>query len=460
MSKLIDWEGKKVCVLGLGKSGFAASDLLLAKRSHVKVSEINDNLSIRKKLKILQSKGVKSEIGKHSKKFILSSRLIVSSPGVRSDLPILENARCRKIPVISEVELAYQFCPSKIVAVTGTNGKTTTVKLISHLLKEKFKVYESGNLDIPLEIPFSSIVERLTSEDMVVLEVSSFQLKNTFSFRPYISLILNITPDHLNMHKDMADYVNSKAKIFSNQRNEDFTIINASDPYLLKMTDKIHSHLYYFSLNKPVSEGTYINSGEIIFSEKGKREAICRQEVFPLLGDHNLENCLAGITVARILGLNKLKIEKGLKSFKNVEHRLEEVGEIKGVEFINDSKSTNVACVEKALLTLQAPLLLILGGRDKGNDYFELKKLIREKVKFIFAIGESKEKIKRTLKGFVPIFTYETLEEAVECALKNAESGDKILLSPACASFDMFTDYKERGEIFKEIFYKLKRTHE
>ncbi len=393
------------------------------------------------------------------KRFILSSQLIVISPGVRSDLPILEDARRRKIPVISEIELAYQFCPCKIVAVTGTNGKTTTVKLIAHLLKEKFKVYECGNLDIPVEIPFSSIAEKLNPEDIVVLEVSSFQLQNTISFRPNISLILNITPDHLNMHKDMADYVNAKTKIFSNQRDEDFTILNYSDPYLLEMKDKIHSHIYYFSLNKPILKGTYINSGDIVFSENGKAETICRKDVFPLLGDHNLENCLAGVVVARLLGLNKSQIEKGLKSFENVEHRLEKVGEIRGVEFINDSKSTNVDCVEKALLTLQSPLLLILGGRDKGNDYSQVEELIREKVRFIFAIGESKEKIKRNLEGTVPIFTHERLEEAVEFALKNAEPGDKILLSPACASFDMFTDYKERGKIFKEIFNRLKKIY-
>jgi UDP-N-acetylmuramoylalanine--D-glutamate ligase len=453
---MIDLKDKEVCILGLGKSGFAASNLLLSKGSNVKLSEINENPNIRKKLKALQKQGAKWELGKHSEEFILSSNLIVVSPGVRSNVPVLENARRKGIPVISEIELAYYFCPSKIIAVAGTNGKTTTVKLISHILKEKFKVYEAGNL----EIPFSSIVEKLKQEDIVVLEVSSFQLKNILSFRPYISLILNITPDHLDMHPDMTDYINSKTKIFANQEDGDFAIINASDPYLLNMKSKIRAHLYDFSLNNSISKGTYIDNGQIVFRENGGKEIICKQEVFPLQGTHNLENCLAGVTVAKILGLKKAEIEKGLKNFKNLEHRLEKVGKIRGVEFINDSKSTNLDCIKKALFTIRSPILLILGGKDKGNDYSQVKKLIREKVKFLLIIGESKEKIKRALKGESPIFTYGTLEEAVEFALKNAESGDKVLLSPGCASFDMFKDYKERGKVFKETFYKLKKIYE
>jgi len=457
---MIDLKDKEVCVLGLGVSGFAACKLLLAQKINVKISEINDNPNTKDKLKILQDKGVKFEIGKHSAEFILSCDLIVVSPGVRFDLPILKKARQNKIPVISEIELAYQFCPSKIIAVTGTNGKTTTVKLISHLLKEKFNVYEGGNLDIPFEVPFSSFVEKLYGEDIVVLEVSSFQLENILYFEPFVSIMLNITTDHLNVHKDMNDYLSSKAKIFSNQKAGDFTVINASDPYLLKMKDIIHSNLCYFSLNKKVPEGAYINRDEIIFCKDEEIEVICKKDVFPLLGEHNLENCLAAVVAARILGLNKFEIEKGLRSFQNIEHRLEEVGEIKGVEFINDSKSTNVACLEKALLTFKAPLFLILGGIDKGNDYSQIGTLIKGKVKSIFAIGKSKENIAKVFKNIVDVIIKETLEEAVECALKNAKSGEKILFSPACASFDMFKDYKDRGKQFKKIFSRLKKEYE
>jgi len=362
--------------------------------------------------------------------------------------------------VISEIELAYQFCPAKIIAVTGTNGKTTTVKLIAHLLKEKFKVYEGGNIDIPFEIPFSSFAEKLSADDIVVLEVSSFQLKNTLYFKPHISLILNITPDHLNMHEDMKDYLSSKYKIFSNQKVEDFAVVNFSDPYLMEMKDEIHSHLYYFSPEKPVSEGSYMSKGNIIFAKNGKSETICKRDVFTLPGDHNLQNCLAAVIPAKILGLNKSEIEKGLKSFQNVEHRLEKVGQIKGVEFINDSKSTNVACVEKALITVQSPLLLILGGKDKGNDYSQIEKLVKEKVKSMFAIGESREKITNVFKDICPVFMCNTLEDAVKHALIRASRGDKLLLSPACASFDMFKDYKDRGKRFKEIFSELKKEHE
>lgn len=454
---MIDFKNKEVCVLGLGVSGFAACELLLDEGINVKVSEINDNPNTQDKVKSLYGKGVKSEIGRHSEEFILSCDLIVVSPGIRFDLPVLEKARQKKLPVISEIELAYQFCPSKIIAVTGTNGKTTTVKLIAHLLKEKFNVYEGGNLDIPLEIPFSSFVGKLSAEDIVVLELSSFQLENILYFKPYVSMILNISPDHLNVHKDMNDYLSSKSKIFSNQKKEDFAVINACDPHLMKIKDKINSRLYYFSPDKPILEGSYMNKGNIIFSENGRSETICKRDIFPLSGDHNSQNCLAAVTAAKILGLDKLDIEKGLKSFQNVEHRLESIGEIKGVGFINDSKSTNVACVEKALVTLSAPLFLILGGKDKGNDYSQIGKLIKEKVKSIFAIGESKEKIANVFKDIVPVFMCDTLEEAAERALNKANPGDKILFSPACASFDMFKDYKDRGKRFKEIFSKLKQ---
>ncbi len=457
---MIDLKDKRVCVLGLGVSGFAACELLIDKGINVKVSEANDNSHIKDKLKSLYDKGVKVEIGGHSDEFVLSSDLIVVSPSVRFDLPVLQKAKQKKIPVISEIELAFWFCPSRIVAVTGTNGKTTTVKLIFHLLKEKFKAHEGGNLDIPFEIPFSSFVERLSSEDIVVLETSSFQLQNILSFRPYISVTLNITPDHLNMHKDMKDYINSKMKIFSNQKQEDFAVINACDKQLMQIRDKINVPLYYFSLDKPVAQGAYINEDDIIFAENGISEMICKRDIFALPGDHNSENCLAAVVVAKILGLNKLQIIKALRTFRNVEHRLEKIGEIKGVEFINDSKSTNVACVEKALITLQSPLLLILGGQDKGNDYFQIEKLAKEKVKCIFAIGESKEKIANSFKGIVPVSLHDTLDDATKYAFKNAKSGDKILLSPACASFDMFKDYKDRGEQFKKKFFTLKEEYE
>lgn len=450
---MIDIKNKEVCVLGIGKSGFSASQLLVSKGARVKISESSDTPDIRKKIDILQAED--AETGGHTENFVLSSQLIVVSPGVRSDLPVLLSAKKRRILVISELELAYQLCPSKIVAVTGTNGKTTTVKLISHLLKEEFNIYEAGNL----EIPFSSIVNELAPKDVVVLEVSSFQLRDILNFRPFISVILNITPDHLDMHLNMKDYIDSKIKIFSNQKNEDFAVINASDIALSKIRDRLKAQLYSFSLDSSVTKGTYLYDGNIVFAGYDNKELICEKEVFPLPGAHNMENCLAAVTVSKILGLEKAQIEKGLKNFKNLEHRLEKVGVLREIEFINDSKSTNLDCIQKALFTVQPPLFLILGGKDKGNDYSKLKDIVTGKVKMLLAIGESKEKIKKAFEGSSPIFMYNTLEEAVEFAFKNAQSGDKILLSPGCASFDMFKDYKERGEVFKQTFDKLKQVY-
>lgn len=451
-------ENKEVTVLGLGMSGFSASKLLLSKGRRVKVSEINDNPAIKERLKILMKKGITFEIGKHSDEFILSSDLIVISPGVVSHLPLLEKARMRGIPVISEIELAYRLSPSsKIIAITGTNGKTTTVKLISHLLKKTFRVHEAGNLPIP----FSDIVERIKKDDVVVLELSSFQLKNIVSFRPYISALLNIPPDHLDVHTTIEDYINSLYKIFSNQREEDLAIINMDySPILTHREEKFLPKFYYFSSHEEVSLGIYCKNGEIIFNEEGVEKKICSLEGFSLPGVHNLENCLVGAFIGHILGLEKKEIEEGLSSFKNLPHRLERIGEIKGIEFINDSKSTNIDSVIKALATLPSPIILIMGGKDKGNDYSGLKKYIKEKVKILLSIGESRYKIKKALEDTSPTFIHESLHDAVECAFTNASDRDRILLSPGCASFDMFKDYEERGNVFKKIFERLKKMHE
>jgi UDP-N-acetylmuramoylalanine--D-glutamate ligase len=258
----------------------------------------------------------------------------------------------------------------------------------------------------------------------------------------------------------MRDYMDSKMKIFTNQREEDFAVINACDKHIMDLKGKINAPLYYFSTDEAVTQGAYTDGNNIIFAENGTNEVICRSDVFSLPGDHNLQNCLAAVIPAKISGLKNSEIEKGLGSFQNVEHRLERIGKINGVEFINDSKSTNVACVEKALTANSAPIVLILGGLDKGNDYSQIEKIVKEKVEAVFAIGGSKEKIENAFKDIVPVFICDTLEKAVKGALNCADHSGKILFSPACASFDMFKDYKDRGRQFKEIFYKFKKEHE
>jgi len=442
----------EITVLGLGESGFSAANFLLEKGAKVKISEIQSNPGLQKKLRVLERKGAVGELGKHSEGFVFPSQLLVTSPGIPPQLPILKQAREQKIPVIGDLELASSFCRAPIVAVTGTNGKTTTAKLIAHLLRKKVKVFEVGNIGTP----FSSCVNKIDENSWVIMEISSFQLQNIKTLRPFISLILNITPDHLDYHSDMREYRKCKERIFLNQNREDFTILNADDRLSYGLRKKTHCEKYYFSTKKEVQRGVYTQEGQI-FGLNGKgKERIADLSNFNLPGTHNLENCLAAICVAYVIGMSKKDISEGLKSFKGLEHRIEKVATLRGIEFINDSKATNIDAVIKAIQAHPAPLILILGGKEKGNDYSPLKELIKERAKFILLIGENKQKISRSLGGIVPEQKCACLEEAVQVAYEKASAGDQVLFSPGTSSFDMFRDYKHRGEVFKEIVKDLR----
>ena len=444
--------GLEVTVLGLGKSGFAAANFLLEKGAKVKVSEIQDSPSLREKLAALERRGAVGELGMHSENFVFSSQLLVVSPGISPHTPILKRAEEQNIPVIDELELGCCFCNAPIIAVTGTNGKSTTVKLIAHLLRRKVEVFEVGNVGIP----FSGCVDKISRNSWVVMEISSFQLQRIKTLRPFISLVLNITPDHMDYHSDMEEYLRCKERIFLNQNGEDFAILNADDPLSYSLRKKVPSDRYYFSTRKRVKQGVYVEDNRVFECDgKGKVE-ISDLDNFSLTGTHNLENCAAAVCAAHVIGLPRVDISEGLKSFRGLEHRTEKVATVRGIEFINDSKATNIDAVARAIQAHQSPLILILGGKEKGNDYSVLKELVKEKVKLLLLIGENKKHISQSLSDVVSCRECASLQAGVQAAYERAVSGDKVLFSPGTSSFDMFRDYEHRGEVFKQIVKKLR----
>ncbi|OQX53876.1 MAG: hypothetical protein B5M48_02170 [Candidatus Omnitrophica bacterium 4484_213] len=397
---------KKVGVIGLGRSGWAATQLLRARGVDVEVSDCLESKDIVEKAEILQEQGIRVELGRHSRGFIQNKDLIVVSPGVHNPLISLW-AKQENIPLISEIELGYYFCHAPIIAISGTNGKTTTATLIESLLKNAAKkVALCGNMGIP----FSQIVSE-NNYEIIVLEVSSFQLEKIDKFKPYISIILNITPDHLDCYKTFEEYRRTKYRIFENQEEGDWGIVKATQP-----------------------DPSKINSGSQI-----------------LYLNEEDENKQAVRLVGEILKIKKEIVDKTLKEFKGLEHRLEYVGRARGIRFINDSKATNVDSVRYALQKVSPWVILILGGRDKGGDFGALRSLIEKKVKKLLLIGEAREKIKNQLAGVKPIKEANSLEDAFNLACQAAEKGDTVLLSPGCASFDMFANFEARGKEFKRL---------
>jgi UDP-N-acetylmuramoylalanine--D-glutamate ligase len=355
--------------------------------------------------------------------------------------------------IISEIELAYYFCKGNIIAITGTNGKTTTTSLCEHVFNKCcVKTYAAGNIGLA----FSEIVLDVKKNDVVALEVSSFQLDLIDKFKPKIGMILNITPDHLNRYQNkLENYINSKLRIYKNQDKEDFLILNKDNEATLNSMTAHKSRTFYFSLKEKVDNGCYLNEDNIYYKENGKELFKCSLENINLKGEHNYANAMSVIIAAKIMGLNNNSIKDALGDFQGVEHRLEFVREINGVRFINDSKATNIDSVWYALRSFNNPVFLILGGQDKGNDYNQIKELVTEKVKKIYAIGSSAEKIFNFFHGMVKVEIQPSMESAVAAANKEARENDIVLLSPACASFDMYQNYEHRGQVFKEAVKKL-----
>jgi UDP-N-acetylmuramoylalanine--D-glutamate ligase len=445
-------KGKKVLVVGLARTGVAAVRFLAEKAAKVKVSEAKSAEELEAPLKILTGLPVKWELGGHTLPFFLDAELIVISPGVPMDLKPLAQARARGIPVMSEVELAFRFLRRPLIAVTGTNGKTTTTTLIGEMLRASGKsAFVGGNIGTPL----IEYVQTEQKDEWVVAEISSFQLEGTLKFRPTIGILLNITEDHLDRYPNFQEYIRAKAMIFENQGKEDYALLNADDPLTFQFAHRVESQVILFSAQRAVPVGSFLEKGAIFFQgADGQRERFGLDRM-KIKGAHNLENLMAAITACKICDCPRESIQKVIDEFQAIEHRLEWVRDINGVSFFNDSKGTNVGSVVKSLMSFQKPILLIAGGRDKGGDYSPLKKLIAQQVKGMALIGEAKERICAALGGLTETVKVDTLEEAVHWAFSKAAAGDVVLLSPACSSFDMFENYQERGKRFKTIVHGL-----
>jgi len=450
----VDLKGKYVLILGLARSGVAAAIELINLGAKVTASDIKS----RKELKdtaFLESSGVRLVYGGHPLALLKKCDLIVLSPGVPGDLEILDEARRRDIPVISELELGSRFAKAPIIAVTGTNGKTTTTTLIGEILKNDGKnITLAGNIGIPLVRE----VEKAENKDYLVVEVSSFQLENIMHFKPKISVILNVTEDHLNHHKTFENYIEAKARILENQTEQDYAVLNYDDPVVRSLVRVVRPKILFFSQKEELIRGVYVKNGVIVIRENGKMYPILKAEELGIKGRHNLENAMAAACVAWICRINLNNMAETLKDFHGVEHRLEFVADIAGVKFINDSKATNPDAAQKAIETLKEPIVLIAGGYDKKNDYNGFISAFSGKVKKLILTGDTALAIEDAAlrHGFLDIEKADSLQEAVKLAYNVAVPGDVVLLSPACASWDMFESFEERGRIFKETVYSLK----
>jgi UDP-N-acetylmuramoylalanine--D-glutamate ligase len=447
----MELNGKRALVVGLGKSGVASALFMKAHGARVTVSDTKSGDELRNEIPVLLDHGITVETGGHGDRTFRGQDLIVVSPGVPVDAPPLVQARSLGETVIGEIELAAQFLPGPIVAITGSNGKTTTTTLTGEIMTAAgLPTLVGGNIGTPA----ISLAERAKPETVVVLEISSFQLETIQTFRPKIAVVLNVTPDHLDRHRTFEIYTDAKAKIFENQQGSDFAVLNADDPTCVAMGNRTRAQLFWFSRQKEVQQGAWVRDGNIVFRDsQGQREILQVSEI-PLKGAHNLENVLAAVCSGVLMGCAPEKVRQAVQDFKAVEHRLEFVATIGGVDYYNDSKATNVDATTKALESFPANIHLILGGKDKGSDYTVLNDLIRQRVKRIYTIGAAAAKIESQVKG-AEIVHAETLENAIRKAQATAQPGDVVLLAPACASFDQFKNYEHRGKVFKDIVLGL-----
>jgi UDP-N-acetylmuramoylalanine--D-glutamate ligase len=448
--------GKHIAVIGAARSGLAAARMLKKYGADVYVSDASKiHTEVKSELK---SEEIAFEENRHTSR-AENVEMAVISPGVPDKAPIIKYYQREGIPVFSEIEAASWFNRSPIVAVTGSNGKTTVTSWMAHMWETAGRsCLLAGNIGRA----FSDVIDETQPGTTVILEISSFQLDHIHSFRPDISVILNITPDHLDRYEfSFNNYAESKLRILENQQAEDIFIYNQDDSFLVEKVQSvssrnIHPRLYSFSIEHEVQQGAFIRNDQIIFKINDSEEILMNTSEVGLPGRHNLHNGLATALAARLSEIKSESIRESLQTFEGVEHRLELVRILDGVKYINDSKATNINAVWFALDSFNVPIVLILGGRDKGNDYNELISQVREKVHTLIAIGEAREAIRNQLKDVVPNFQdAETLEDAVRIGHKKAKRGEIVLLSPACSSFDMFEDYEHRGQVFKKAVHNL-----
>ncbi|UNC92876.1 UDP-N-acetylmuramoyl-L-alanine--D-glutamate ligase [Candidatus Contubernalis alkaliaceticus] len=451
---------KTVVVIGMGLSGVSAARLLAQKGARVIINDYKSREELTPCLEALKPyPDIKIVTGGHPEGIVnTGTDLVVKNPGIPMDIKPLKRAGELGIKVITEVELAYLFTRAPIIGITGTNGKTTTTALLGEIFKEAGKkVYVAGNIGVPL----CDIAEKASADSWIVAELSSFQLEGIEKFKPKISAILNISEDHMDRHETLGDYLDAKKRIFLNQKDNDFCVLNQDDLLLSEIAvgGQVKSQVVPFSRQRTYKNGIYVKDQHIVISKEGKLISVCPQGEVALPGKHNLENVLAATAAAYAAGIKPEIIGKTLRTFKGVAHRLESVGKFKGIVFINDSKGTNVEATIKALDSFSQPIILIAGGKDKGGEFNSLSLHINKKVKHLILLGETSSKIIQAVEneGFTDYSRVQDLDEAVTMAYQLGKEGDLVLLSPACASWDMFRSYEERGNEFKRAVRSLGR---
>lgn len=451
----MELKNKNVLILGLGVSGVSTVKALNKLQANIVISDLKREEELKDFLNEIGDYPVKLYLGTNSVP-LDDIDLIVKSPGIPLELSIIEEAKSKNIEVITDIELAYRLIPNnKFIAITGTNGKTTTTTLVGKIFSNAgYKCHVTGNIGVGI------LWEAINSkkEDIFIIETSSFQLESTIKFKPKVSLIINITPDHINWHKTYDNYINAKKKVFKNQDNEDFTVLNYDDETIRNMKDEINSNIIWFSVNNELNKGVYIKGEKIVINDGTKLIEVLPHKDVKIPGKHNLENALASIAIGYSLGIDVDIIADVLRTFEGVEHRIEYVTTIDDVEFYNDSKGTNSDASIKAIEALDGPIILIAGGMDKGTSFDDFIKSFSGKVKNLILLGETAKKINETANkyGFKDIYLVDSMKEAVKKSFQVSKEGDKILLSPACASWDMYESFEERGRDFKEAVYELR----
>jgi UDP-N-acetylmuramoylalanine--D-glutamate ligase len=442
-------DGKRVTVAGAARSGLAAAELLAGRGAEVTLSDTRAEVAGSDRLRALN---IRLELGGHRTDTFTSADLIVLSPGVPPEQPALVAARSRGVPVIAEIELASRWLQGRVIAITGTKGKSTTTALTGRMLEAGgFKVTVGGNIGAPL----SAQVSASTPDTLHVVEASSFQLEQIDTFRPWIAVMLNFSPDHLDRHLNVDAYGTAKARIFENQETRDWAVINADDPSVLALARQTRAARRLFAKKSAIDEGTVIDAGWIVDRRRDRTERLVPVDAIHLLGPHLVDDVMAAATVGSIAGVAPAAMTAAVESFPGLEHAMELVAEIGGVRFINDSKATNVEAARRSIETFDRDVVPIVGGRFKGGDFRLLREPLAARANAVVAIGEAKRAIREALAGVVPVHDADTLGEAVDRAYALAKPHGVVLLAPACASFDMFQDYAERGRKFKEEVKRL-----
>jgi UDP-N-acetylmuramoylalanine--D-glutamate ligase len=445
------YSGKKVLVVGAARSGIAAAEFLLGRGATVVLSDCRGEKELSESIAHLRNGASGSrlllELSGHRRESFRECDLVVTSPGVPLSLDVFAESRSAGIPVIAEVELAYRHLKGRILGITGSNGKTTTTELVTRMLQGGgLRGHAAGNLGIPL----IGLVADSADDDFYATELSSFQLEGIDRFRPAVGAMLNLTPDHLDRYPGFEEYVAAKRRIFMNQQSGDFAVLNYDDPQVSGIARGLSSTVFFCSRHIRPQRGTWVEGRRVLHYDGTADTELFRIEDIALRGEHNLENVLAAATVSLLAGVPAESLRDTVRSFRGVEHRLEWVADIDSVQYFNDSKATNVDSAIKAISAFPAGIHLIAGGRDKGADFTALRRPVRDRVREVVLIGEAAGSIEAALRGTTDITRASSLEEAVDHCRKRAQPGEVVLLAPACASFDMFTNYEHRGRAFKK----------